>query len=405
MIPQARRLQNPQPRLTSYDGGVSVAAMQETSSNEPKHPWDDPAATPFIRIEGLRKEFGAVAAVDDVSLNIYKGELFAILGGSGCGKSTLLRMLAGFEEPSAGRLFIDGAEMTHLPPYERPANMMFQSYALFPHFSVADNVAYGLKKEGLGKAETQARVAEMLALVQLQDFAKRKPRQLSGGQQQRVALARALVKRPKVLLLDEPLAALDKSLRERTQFELMNIQDRLGITFVLVTHDQEEAMTLATRIAVMEAGQFVQVGTPTEIYEHPNSRFVADFIGTINLFRGRPCEGAGDRLILCQETGALIQADPAPGQEWPEALHVAVRPEKIRLTRQPPEGEGLTVMHGRVEDLAYYGNYSLYRVRTDQGKLVQVSSQNAQRSAELALEWDEQVHLSWPRDCSVVLTR
>ena len=379
--------------------------MQEVRDDKPKNPWEDPAAAPFIRIEGLRKEFNGFAAVDGVSLDIYKGELFAILGGSGCGKSTLLRMLAGFEAPSAGRVFIDGAEMTHLPPYERPANMMFQSYAVFPHFSVADNVAYGLKKEGLGKAEIRARVAEMLELVQLQNFAKRKPRQLSGGQQQRVALARALVKRPKVLLLDEPLAALDKSLRERTQFELMNIQDKLGITFILVTHDQEEAMTLATRIAVMDAGRFVQIGAPTEIYEYPNSRFVADFIGTINLFRGCPQGGDEDGLILCQETGALIRADLAPGEDWPEELHVAVRPEKIRLTRQPPEGEGLTVMHGMVEDLAYYGNYSLYRVRTDQGKLVQVSSQNAQRSAELAVEWDEQVYLSWPRDCSVVLTK
>ena len=379
--------------------------MQETGSDKPKNPWDDSAAAPFIRIEGLRKEFGGFPAVDGVSLDIHKGELFAILGGSGCGKSTLLRMLAGFEAPTAGRVFIDGVEMTQVPPFERPTNMMFQSYALFPHYSVADNVAYGLKKEGLDKAEIRSRVEEMLELVQLQDFAKRKPRQLSGGQQQRVALARALVKRPKVLLLDEPLAALDKSLRERTQFELMNIQDQLSITFILVTHDQEEAMTLATRIAVMDAGRFVQVGTPTEIYEYPNSRFVADFIGTINLFPGRPQRSDGESLILCQETGTLIQADAASAQDWPDELHVAVRPEKIRLTRQPPEGEGLTVMHGLVEDLAYYGNYSLYRVRTDQGKLVQVSSQNAQRSAELALEWDEQVYLSWPRDCSVVLTR
>ena len=379
--------------------------MRSQSDNiQPKIPPQDTAA-PFIRIDGLRKEFGGFPAVDGVSLDIHKGELFAILGGSGCGKSTLLRMLAGFEAPTAGRVFIDGVEMTHLPPYERPTNMMFQSYAVFPHYSVADNVAYGLKKEGIDKAEIKSRVAEMLELVQLQDFAKRKPRQLSGGQQQRVALARALVKRPKVLLLDEPLAALDKSLRERTQFELMNIQDQLGITFVLVTHDQEEAMTLASRIAVMDAGRFVQVGTPTEIYEYPNSRFVADFIGTINLFRCRRQGDGGDGAIACEETGVSIQADLPAAEELPDAFDVAVRPEKIRLSRQAPEGEGLTVLHGMVEDLAYYGNHSLYRVRTDQGKLVQVSSQNAQRSAELALEWDEQVYLSWPRDCSVVLTR
>ena len=378
--------------------------MQETGHDKPKNPWEDPAATPFIRIEGLRKEFGGFPAVDGVSLDIHKGELFAILGGSGCGKSTLLRMLAGFEAPTAGRVFIDGVEMTHLPPYERPTNMMFQSYAVFPHYSVADNVAYGLKKEGLDKAEVRSRVEEMLELVQLQDFAKRKPRQLSGGQQQRVALARALVKRPKVLLLDEPLAALDKSLRERTQFELMNIQDQLGITFLLVTHDQEEAMTLATRIAVMDAGRFVQVGTPTEIYEYPNSRFVADFIGTINLFRCRRRGEDGAGVVACEETGVPIQAE-LPAAELPDAFDVAVRPEKIRLSRQAPEGEGLTVLHGMVEDLAYYGQHSLYRVRTDQGKLVQVSSQNAHRSAELALEWDEQVYLSWPKDCSVVLTQ
>ena len=378
--------------------------MQETGKDKPKNPWEDPAAAPFIRIEGLRKEFAGFPAVDGVSLDIHKGELFAILGGSGCGKSTLLRMLAGFEAPTAGQVFIDGVEMTHLPPYERPTNMMFQSYAVFPHYSVADNVAYGLKKEGLDKAEVRSRVEEMLELVQLQDFAKRKPRQLSGGQQQRVALARALVKRPKVLLLDEPLAALDKSLRERTQFELMNIQDQLGITFLLVTHDQEEAMTLATRIAVMDAGRFVQIGAPTEIYEYPNSRFVADFIGTINLFRCRRRGEGGAGVVACEETGAPIQAD-LPAAELPDAFDVAVRPEKIRLSRQAPEGEGLTVMHGMVEDLAYYGQHSLYRVRTDQGKLVQVSSQNAHRSAELALEWDEQVYLSWPRDCSVVLTR
>ena len=253
-----------------------------------------------------------------MSLDIHKGELFAILGGSGCGKSTLLRLLAGFETPTAGRIFIDGADMAGLPPYERPTNMMFQSYAVFPHLSVADNVAYGLKKEGLGKADVKARVEALLDLVQLGDFARRKPRQLSGGQQQRVALARALVKRPKVLLLDEPLAALDKNLRERTQFELMNIQDRLGITFIVVTHDQEEAMTLATRIAVMDAGRFLQVGTPSEIYEYPNSRFVADFFGTINLFDGRP-DPEDSGCIRCEETGAAILSTPPRTSNRPPA--------------------------------------------------------------------------------------
>ncbi|MYF51974.1 MAG: ATP-binding cassette domain-containing protein, partial [Gammaproteobacteria bacterium] len=288
-------------------------AVEEAGGKTSVNPWENPAAEPFIRIENLRKTFDGFPAVDGVSLDIYQGELFAILGGSGCGKSTLLRLLAGFENPTAGKVVIDGVDMAGRPPYERPTNMMFQSYAVFPHYTVADNVAYGLKKEGLGKAEVKDRVAELLELVQLQDFARRKPRQLSGGQQQRVALARALAKRPKVLLLDEPLAALDRNLRERTQFELMNIQDRLGITFIVVTHDQEEAMTLATRIAVMDAGRFVQVGTPTEIYEYPNSRFVADFFGAINLFEGR-ADASDPSRIICAETGVVIHADPLAGQ-------------------------------------------------------------------------------------------
>ena len=379
--------------------------MSETRAEQALKPWEDQAAQPFIRVENLRKEFDGFPAVDGVSLDIYKGELFAILGGSGCGKSTLLRLLAGFETPTAGRVFIDGDDMSGLPPYERPTNMMFQSYAVFPHYSVAENIAYGLKKEGLGKSEVKARVEELLDLVQLNDFARRKPRQLSGGQQQRVALARALVKRPKVLLLDEPLAALDKNLRERTQFELMNIQDRLGITFIVVTHDQDEAMTLASRIAVMEAGQFLQTGTPSEVYEYPNCRFVADFFGTINLFRGR-LDPHAPGCILCEETGATILVDPATHHQQPASgLSVAVRPEKIQLDGEPPEEDGHTVMHGKVEDLAYYGNYSVYRIRTDSGKLIQVSSQNARRSTELTLEWEDQVYLSWPRECSVVLTR
>ncbi|MDE0063587.1 MAG: ABC transporter ATP-binding protein [Gammaproteobacteria bacterium] len=379
--------------------------MNEGGREQTARPWEDPQAQPFIRIENLRKEFDGFPAVDGVSLEIYQGELFAILGGSGCGKSTLLRLLAGFETPTAGRIFIDGADMAGLPPYERPTNMMFQSYAVFPHYSVAENVAYGLKKEGLDKAEVNARVEELLELVQLGDFARRKPRQLSGGQQQRVALARALVKRPKVLLLDEPLAALDKNLRERTQFELMNIQDRLGITFIVVTHDQDEAMTLASRIAVMEAGKFLQTGTPSEVYEYPNCRFVADFFGTINLFRGHP-ETCAPGRVRCEETGTMILVDPDAGHdEAAGGLTVAVRPEKIRLSREPSTQDGHTVMHGKVEDLAYYGNYSVYRIRTDSGKLIQVSSQNAGRSAELTLEWEDQVYLSWPRECSVVLTR
>lgn len=375
------------------------------SENSP-NPWRDPQAKPFIQIENLRKDFGDFTAVDSVNLDIYKGELFAILGGSGCGKSTLLRMLAGFEDPSAGKILIDDIDMTHLPPYERPVNMMFQSYAVFPHMSVIDNVSYGLRKEGVAKAQARQQAGEMLELVQMQDFATRKPNQLSGGQLQRVALARALIKRPKVLLLDEPLAALDKKLREQTQFELMNIQDQLGITFVVVTHDQEEAMTLATRIAVMNAGEFVQIGTPSEIYEFPNSRFVADFFGTINLFHGTVDSSDATAIhVACDETGTVIHANPPTDQAIPDDFFVAVRPEKIHLSREAPLEQDLTVMLGVVEDLAYYGNYSVYRIKTDTGKLVQVSRQNTQRSAELVLEWEEQVYMSWPPDCSVVLSK
>ncbi|MEP5766206.1 MAG: ABC transporter ATP-binding protein [Halieaceae bacterium] len=362
--------------------------------------------TPYIRIEKLSKNFGDFTAVDQVDLDITQGELFAILGGSGCGKSTLLRMLAGFETPSSGSILIDGIDMSELPPYERPVNMMFQSYALFPHMTVADNVGYGLKKEGMARTDIDGQVQRILELVQLQDFARRKPAQLSGGQQQRVALARALVKRPKVLLLDEPLAALDKKLRERTQFELMNIQDQLGITFIVVTHDQEEAMTLATRIAVMDEGRFVQIGTPSEVYEYPNSRFVADFFGTINIFDGRVGSTDANAIhVECSETGTVIHANPPPDQSLPEDFFVAVRPEKIRLSREAPAGPDLTVMHGVVEDLAYYGNHSVYRIKTDNGKVVQVSEQNTQRSAELVLEWEQAVYMSWPRDCSVVLAK
>jgi putrescine transport system ATP-binding protein len=375
------------------------------SENSPS-PWRDPQAKPFIQIENLRKDFGDFTAVDSVNLDIYKGELFAILGGSGCGKSTLLRMLAGFEDPSAGKILIDDIDMTHLPPYERPVNMMFQSYAVFPHMSVIDNVSYGLRKEGIAKAQARQQAGEMLELVQMQDFATRKPNQLSGGQLQRVALARALIKRPKVLLLDEPLAALDKKLREQTQFELMNIQDQLGITFVVVTHDQEEAMTLATRIAVMNTGEFVQIGTPSEIYEFPNSRFVADFFGTINLFHGTVDSSDANAIhVACDETGTVIHANPPTDQAIPDDFFVAVRPEKIHLSREAPLEQNLTVMLGVVEDLAYYGNYSVYRIKTDTGKLVQVSRQNTQRSAELVLEWEEQVYMSWPPDCSVVLSK
>src|SRR5579863_7072822 len=296
-------------------------------------PWADPARQPLLQIEGLTKRFGAYPAVDDLSLVIYPGEFFALLGPSGCGKTTLLRLIAGFERAGAGRILLDGVDLSAVPPHRRPVNMMFQSYALFPHLSVEGNVAFGLKQEGLPKAQIAERVAEMLALVRLENFGPRKPHELSGGQRQRVALARSLVKRPRVLLLDEPMAALDKKLRGETQFELMELQRRLGLTFIIVTHDQSEAMTVADRIAVMDRGRLMQVAPPAELYEQPNSRWIADFIGSVNLLEGRV--GADGLSVEGTAAGHLrvaAKADAAPGT----TVWVAVRPEKVRITREPP---------------------------------------------------------------------
>jgi len=340
-----------------------------------------------------------------VSLSIARGELFSILGGSGCGKTTLLRIMAGFEVPSSGRILIDGVDITSAPPYQRPVNMMFQSYALFPHMTVEKNVAYGLQKDGIVSSEIRDRVAEILKLVQLEDFNTRKPDQLSGGQRQRVALARALVKQPKVLLLDEPLAALDKKLREYTQFELMDIQDKLGITFIVVTHDQEEAMILSSRIAVMNKGRLCQVDTPGTIYEYPANRFVADFIGTINMFDGI-VEGFTDRGVSVRspEAESLLHACSERKFSRGDELVLAVRPEKIYISKNRPDDGNDTCLEGIVEDLGYFGNISLYRIRLPGGKIVQVSAQNRQRSATRSLEWDDNVFISWQRQSAVLLT-
>lgn len=359
----------------------------------------------FIRIRNISKHFGDFVAVDSVDLDIGKGELFSILGGSGCGKTTLLRMLAGFEIPTAGTIEIDGVDVTHQAPYDRPANMMFQSYAIFPHMSVEKNIAYGLRKEKVGAKEIDRRVDEMLALVQLVELRKRRPNQLSGGQRQRVALARALIKRPKVLLLDEPLAALDKKLRERTQFELMNIQDELGITFVVVTHDQEEAMTLSTRIAVMEQGRFLQIGTPLQIYEYPGSRFVADFIGTINTFEGTVQQVDEDSIVIdSPDAGTALTALGSHAVDVGQTVCIALRPEKIFVGKQAPDDDDSVRVQGVVDDLGYLGNLSLYRIRLATGKVILVSSQNRRRSAKRFLEWEDEVWVSWrPRSAVVLL--
>jgi len=368
-------------------------------------PWEKPGEAPYVRIEGVSKRFGDFFAVKDVSLDIFEGELFCLLGGSGCGKSTLLRMLAGFEEPSAGRILIDGADMSGIPPYERPVNMMFQSYALFPHMSVLDNVAFGLKQDRRPRGEIRDKVAAMLELVKLSSFASRKPHQLSGGQRQRVALARALVKEPKLLLLDEPLGALDKKLRESTQFQLMNIQDTLGVTFILVTHDQEEAMTLATRIGVMDHGRIVQIGTPSDIYEFPNSRFVADFIGSVNIFEGSIVDEDNDYVrIRAADAGCDIfinhgVAAPPGGRLW-----VALRPEKIAITREAPAVTGENCAQGVVDGIAYMGDLSVFKVKLDSGMTLKVTQPNLIRHADTRLDWDDRVWVSWHAASGVVLT-
>jgi putrescine transport system ATP-binding protein len=366
-------------------------------------PWKDPRAKPYIHIENVTKRFGDFTAVDNVTLKIYQGELFCLLGGSGCGKTTLLRMLAGFEEPTDGRIYIDSQDMTGIPPYERPVNMMFQSYALFPHMTVEQNVAFGLKQDRVARAQVSQRVADALALVQLTQWAKRKPHQLSGGQRQRVALARALVKRPKLLLLDEPLAALDKKLREQTQFELMNIQDEVGITFVVVTHDQEEAMTLATRIAVMDQGRVVQTGPPSEIYEYPRTRFVANFVGTINIFDGRVTESAVDHIaVASSDLSAPLAVGYSGDLRVGQQVGIAIRPEKISLSKDKPS-QTENVAEGEVTDIGYLGTVSVYRVQLASGMKVQVMLPNLSRATEREITWDDRVWLSWKPDSAVVL--
>ena len=369
------------------------------------------AQAPFLLIDQLVKEFDGVRAVDAISVTINQGEIFALLGSSGCGKSTLLRMLAGFETPTSGRIALAGNSIVDVPPHQRPINMMFQSYALFPHLSVWDNIAFGLRRDGLPKAEVVARVEQMLALVQLGQYAKRKPHQLSGGQQQRVALARSLAKRPQLLLLDEPLGALDKKLRERTQMELVNIIEQVGVTCVMVTHDQDEAMSMATRIAVMSEGRILQVGAPGEIYETPNCRFVADFIGSVNLLDGRITEDEPDHVVIDTPDGRQYVAPGITGNLGMD-VSVAVRPEKIGIQIDPPTLEerasaaehGYNCAQGVIVAMAYFGNETSYHVRLDSGTVVKVSRTNAARHDAARLEREQRVWVWWDGADIVVLT-
>ena len=366
-------------------------------------PWTDPDAKPYISFRKVTKRFGDFTAVNDLSLDIYEREFFALLGASGCGKSTLLRMLAGFEQPTSGQILLDGQDLKGIPPHRRPVNMMFQSYALFPHMTVEKNIAFGLKQDGMPSAKIAERVKEMLALVKLEPFAKRKPHQLSGGQRQRVALARSVAKRPKVLLLDEPLGALDKKLREQTQIELVNIIESVGVTCVMVTHDQEEAMTMASRIAVMSEGRFLQVGPPGEIYETPSSRFVADFIGNVNLMDGTLAVDEPDHVIIDSADCRHYVGHGITGNEG-MAVTVALRPEKIHVSRQKP-ADDFNTARGTIKEMSYFGSFTVYHLQLASGAMLKVSQANVQRHKDDELTWGDEVWAHWSRSAHIVLTQ
>jgi putrescine transport system ATP-binding protein len=365
-------------------------------------PWKDPARQPLVRFEGVTRRFGETTAVDNVTLSIYEREFFALLGPSGCGKTTLMRMLAGFEAPDAGRIILGGQDLAGIPPHRRPVNMMFQSYALFPHLSVEKNIAFGLVMEGMDKASIRARVEEMLALVRLEGFGRRMPHQLSGGQRQRVALARALARKPKLLLLDEPLAALDRKLREETQFELTDLQVELGMTFLIVTHDQDEAMVLADRIAVMDQGRITQVGTPAEVYEAPASRQVAEFLGDINIFEAtvQSVDGPFARLAADGRSFLVLDEDCPPAGS---AVLLAVRPEKMRISLDAPPPDAENVIAGEVWDIGYLGDWTTYVVEIGQERRIRVARANASRVVERPIGWDDKVYVSFDPDAGVVL--
>ncbi|BCJ91844.1 polyamine-transporting ATPase [Terrihabitans soli] len=368
-------------------------------------PWTDPDAVPLIRFENVTKKYGDFTAIDNLTLNIYEREFFALLGPSGCGKTTLMRMVAGFEEPTSGKVLLAGKDLVGVPPYRRAVNMMFQSYALFPHMSVADNIAFGLKQANMPKAERDERVKEMLKLVKLDKFGGRKPHQLSGGQRQRVALARSLALKPKVLLLDEPLGALDKKLREETQFELTDLQVTLGMTFLIVTHDQEEAMTVADRIAVMDHGKIIQVATPGEIYEQPVSRYVADFIGDVNIIPAK-VETAGGNAIKLKSpwSESPIEVSTNVSAANGSDAWLALRPEKVGISLQPPAPGTANVLAGEVWDIGYLGDLSIYRVKLPSGDIVKAQIANSTRLVERPITWEDKVWLSWAPEQAVLLT-
>ena len=368
--------------------------------------WHDPSKKPYISIQEISKAYrGGLPAVNQVSLNIYKGEFFSLLGPSGCGKSTLLRILAGLEKPDTGAVFINGVDVTHLPAYERPVNMMFQSYALFPHMTVEENIAFGLKQEKLCRKTIKSRVSEMLALVKLEQFASRRPHELSGGQRQRTALARCLIKKPKLVLLDEPLAALDKKLREHTQFELVNIQEKVGVTFIMVTHDQEEAMTMSTRLGVMEEGRIRQVGTPNEIYEFPNSEYVADFIGSTNIFKGIITqESAEETIIKSDVLQSKIKISYGGGLAVGSLATVAVRPEKLIVQKTKPKGM-FNWDYGVVKNIAYLGDVSIYYIEIRPSKKILLATiPNVKRQETSGITWDDKVYVSWKPNTATILS-
>lgn len=368
-------------------------------------PWDDPTAKPLIRFQNVTKRYGDFVAIADLTLDIFEQEFFALLGPSGCGKTTMMRMLAGFETVTEGTIELSGKDIGHVPPNKRATNMMFQSYALFPHLSVWENIAFGLKRDRKSKAEIDARVDEMLKLTRLEKFAKRKPHQISGGQRQRVALARSLAKAPKLLLLDEPLGALDKKLRQDTQFELMDIQETTGTTFVIVTHDQEEAMTVASRVAVMDEGRIIQVATPANIYEYPNSVYVADFIGDVNIIEGQVSPSGPEIYALNWADGqAPITATSQTPFAENQKAHLAIRPEKIRIsTEQPTDADNR--VQGKVLDIAYLGNLSTYHVQLAGGQIIKAQTANTRRIARRDITWEDPVWISWSATAGVMLSQ